>query len=204
MSKLFTAQLVLLGLIGMNQAYADADIIAPEGVVVVQVDQQVLGQGLFTPKQARYVLPAGQHTIVAKYNRLFDTGADDHDVLKSDPVMLTFTVADQQQYQLRWANEPKDYKAAKQYAKQPILQLIDGQGQVVASQQGVAPATGSSLLGTVTQVLGVSQQPIQITPAVPVAPASTSRLQQLEQLWQSASSNERQQMATWILSQSKF
>jgi uncharacterized protein YccT (UPF0319 family) len=189
----FTA--IALGLtasITAAQVWADAEIVVPESVVVVGIDGQETGNtGFFTRKHTSIHLPAGEHTITARYDRLYQLNADEHEIVRSKAVTIRAVFADQQGYVLGWAPEPDSLEEAHNFIKQPTLVVKAPGGQVVASQKG-ALNQSTSLVASVMQGynnLTTSDE------------GKTDALQHLQSLWGQATTQQRKQFKQWLTTQ---
>ena len=187
--------MTLLGLMAcstgmINTAWAAAEISVPESVIVLGVDGQETGNtGLFSRKNTSFQLPAGEHTIMARYDRLFDINGDDFDVVRSKGVTIKAVLSDQQTYILGWQPEPTTREEALAFVKQPTLKISTTKGQVVASQQG-AVMQSTSLLGGVMQ--GINHLTSNgIEPQI-------QALDALKSQWLKASAEDKQQFQLWI------
>lgn len=173
-------------------AWADAEVSVPESVVVLGIDGQETGNtGLFSKKHTTIKLPAGEHTITARYDRLFQLNADDHDVVRSKGVTVRAVFADQQSYALAWQGEPDEHDAAVSFAKQPTLLVKALDGRVVASQKG-ALTQSTSLMSAVMQ--GYSNLTTSNE-------GKTDALQHLQTLWGQATTEQRKQFKQWLAKQ---
>jgi len=177
----------------INTSWAAAEISFPENVIVLGVDGQETGNtGLFARKKSSFQLPAGEHTIMARYDRLFQINGDDFDVVRSKGVTIKVVLADQQSYVLGWLPEPTSREEALAFVKQPTLKISTTSGQVVASQQG-AVLVNTSLLGGVMQGINhltSSGVEAQIQP-----------LDALKSQWSKASAEDQKQFKLWIQQQ---
>ena len=124
---------------------------------------------------------------------------------------LKAELQDNKTYRLTLVNPPKDYDDAKQYVKQPIIAIVDEQGNTVAQQQALdnapKPLLGSSLFKRVLDFRSNNGQKDLTRTGTDASTASTttvnavkgSTVEQLKQLWQSASEQERQQFMQSII-----
>jgi len=184
-----------VGLIALTTSaavWADAVISVPENVVVLGIDGQETGNtGLFSTKHTTIKLAAGEHTITARYDRLFPASGGDYDIVRSKGVTVRAIFADQQTYTLGWQAEPDDHDAAVTFAKQPTLLVKAAGGQVVASQKGLLTQS-PSLLSSVIQgynTLTTSDE------------GKTDALQHLQTLWGQATTEQRKQFKQWLAQQ---
>lgn len=181
---------LLVGLSGLS--HADAVLNLGDGVVVTAIDGQEVSTGLLSPRQTRYVLSAGQHVIAARFERLYDISADDHDIVKSASVQITTpALVDQYVYQLNLVDEPNSYHQAVQYAKAPTLRLNDAQGQTIVQVNGQQPQ-GTSLLAGINRALG------QLNPVAEPSIVPPTVMTTFKTLWQTANSDERKAIAQYV------
>lgn len=177
----------------MNTSWAAAEVTFPENVIVLGIDGQETGStGLFTRKKSSFQLPAGEHTIMARYDRLFQINGDDFDVVRSKGVTIKVVLADQQTYVLGWQPEPTSREEALEFVKRPTLKISTTSGQVVASQQG-AVQQNTSLFGGVMQ--GINHLTSNnIEPQI-------QPLDALKSQWAKASPEDKKQFQIWIQQQ---
>ncbi len=177
----------------MNTSWAAAEVTFPENVIVLGIDGQETGStGLFTRKKSSFQLPAGEHTIMARYDRLFQINGDDFDVVRSKGVTIKVVLADQQTYVLGWQPEPTSREEALEFVKRPTLKISTTSGQVVASQQG-AVQQNTSLFGGVMQ--GINHLTSNnIEPQM-------QPLDALKSQWAKASPEDKKQFQIWIQQQ---
>ncbi len=179
---------LLIGLSGLS--HADAVLNLGDGVVVTAIDGRELSLGLFSPRQTHYVLPAGEHVIAARFERLYDVSADDHDIVKSASIQMAMPVLmDQQHYQLDLVGAPSSHQQALQYAKSPTLRLMDAQGQALLEVNG-QQSQNPSLLAGINRVLGGLSDAVTQPSVEPPTVMNTFKT-----LWQTANSDERKAIA---------
>lgn len=177
----------------INTSWAAAEISVPENVIVLGVDGQETGNsGLFTRKHSSFQLPAGEHTIMARYDRLFQINGEDFDVVRSKGVTIKVVLADQQSYVLGWQPEPTSHEEALDFVKQPTLKISTKSGQLVATQQG-AVLQSTSLFGGVMQ--GINYLTSN-TIGSQIQPLDALKLQ-----WSKASVEDKNQFKIWIQQQ---
>lgn len=176
----------------INTSWAAAEITFPENVIVLGVDGQETGNsGLFARKKSSFQLPAGEHTIMARYDRLFQINGDDFDVVRSKGVTIKVVLADQN-YVLGWQPEPASLEEAREFVKRPTLKISTSTGQVVATQQG-AVQQNTSLFGGVMQ--GINHL---------TSGGIETQIQPLDALkseWSKASDEDKKHFKIWIQQQ---
>ena len=202
-----------------TSAQAAVTLVTPEEIPVLALDQQEVNGSFFRSNKTTYKLDPGTHEIAVRYEQLFNLTNGDHDILKSAVVSVRANLEDNKTYRLSLVNPPKNYDVAKDYVKQPIIAVLDEQGKVIAQQQGLdnapKPMLGSSFFNrvmdfrnkpemqkdlTTSQTDNNSQA---VTSSVKVSTVSTTgandNLEQLKQLWQNASKQEREQFMQFII-----
>ena len=225
--KKLTISTLLIGAGSVSMlSHAEVTLLVDDHIKVTAINGQELQQSAFQPLTKKFTLQPGQHAITAKYDRLYDLRRDEHDYLRSGNVSVVAELADNQTYRLVMLNQPEDYKAAKEYAKQPTL-AIQQNGTVIASQQAMAGSQGSlfaglgKALGGVFDGSGDAEMQNQRAIAAISAPtisaqnnmgagastsitqttntnASTDKLDQFMQIWLQATPAEREKMRQWI------
>ena len=206
--------------------HADVMITAPEEIDVVAINDQEISGGLFSASENRYKLDAGVHNISVRYKQLFEHRTGEHDVLKSDIVTLNqVQLQDGQNYKLTLVGAPSNFEEGKTFAEQPTVGVENAQGQLIAKQIGAnskaKPWLSKGLFGSVMDLRSKDDEPknvstqssmisaqtaknvptaVQTQPVTQNASAS-GKAQQLIQLWQSATPQERQKFTAWLAEQ---
>lgn len=209
-------------------SHAAVTLLVDDYIKVTAINGQEVEQSLFQPLTQKFTLQPGQHAITAKYDRLYKLPRDEHDYLRSGNVSVTAELADNQTYRLTMPNQPENYDAAKDYAKQPTL-AVQQNNTVIASQQGLANNNGGLFAGLGKAIGGVfggsgdaelqNQRAIaalnQPTASAQsntgsmssntytVTPATTSNqspntLDSFMQLWLQATPAEREKIRQWV------
>lgn len=192
-------------------AFANIHLTVDEHIKVTAINGQEIKHGALQPLKREFILDAGRHVITAHYDRLFDLTRGEHDYLKSANLTITADLEDNQTYQLVMPNQPNNYRAAKEYAKNPTL-AISQNGKLLAFEQtseghsGVLSALGDSigrLFGrhdgiTANQRVIISQNPSSSQPATKTMVTPKDNLDGFMQLWLDASPEEREKIRQWI------
>ncbi len=164
----------------------------PELIQVLSIDGQEANSNFFGGRSHIQYVSVGEHVLSVRYTQLFNLTADEHDILKSKPMAIRFMAEAGKSYQLS-VTPPKRYDAAKEFAKQPDIKLIDkttGAAQQAISVKSYAEA---SLVDTIGKAFQSNDD--QKTSTV------NSNVQLLQDLWLRASPQERQAFAAWLASQ---
>ena len=133
---------------------AAVTLLVDDHIKVTAINGQEIQQSAFQPLTKSFTLQPGQHAITAKYDRLYNLPRDEHDYLRSGNVSVTAELADNQTYRLAMPNQPEDYEAAREYAKQPTL-AVQQNNTVIASQQSMADNQGGLFSGLGKAIGGV-------------------------------------------------
>lgn len=191
---MYTKILLSTLLFGLSTiALADVTITADDDIKITAINGQVVNQSLLQTTKQSFTVKSGQTVITARYDRLFNLSRNDHDVVKSAPITLTATLADNGQYRLTMPNLPSDYQSIKTYIKAPTLALMQGD-TVITKQQGLAKSSGLSLGGLFGKA---NEQHEQAIANLPVAtPANT--LDEFMKLWLNANESEREKIRQWV------
>ena len=197
---------------------AEVTLLVDDYIKVTAINGQEIQQSAFQPLTKKFTLQPGQHAITAKYDRLYNLPRDEHDYLRSGNVSVIAQLADNQTYRLTMPSQPEEYKAAREYAKQPTL-AVQQNNTIIASQQstgnnqgglfsGLGKALGGVFSGSgdaelqnqraiasLDQPAVASQGTVQQTTSVN---SSNSNLDQFMQIWLQATPAEREKMSQWI------
>ena len=223
--KKLTTSALLIGAGSVSMlSHAAVTLLVDDHIKVTAINGQEVQQSAFQPLTKKFTLQPGTHAITAKYDRLYNLRRDEHDYLRSGNVSVTAQLADNQTYRLTMPNQPEDYEAAKDYAKQPTL-AIQQNNTIIASQQGMAGNQGGLLSGLGKAIGGVfggagdaelqnqraiaaleqpATQPAQSSvntgtaQPVPAAVQTGNTLDSFMQLWLQATPAEREKIRQWI------
>lgn len=199
-----------------SAAFSAVTVTAPEEIKIVAVNDQEVSAGLLRSNQ-QYKLDAGENAISVRYTEFFQHADNSHDILRSGIVTVkTPVLKDGENYRLALIDAPKNFDAAQKYKDQPIIGLYDQQKQLLVKQAGAKAeqkawfstgAFGSSSVDlTKTKTAAPANQPAPVyAQAASVSGTDTARAvaadQQLVQLWQKSSKQERQKFMSWLAEQ---
>lgn len=226
LNNIFKLNVAMLGLILSASTFAASTITSSETIVVLAINEQAVKSSLLQNKKDFKVDP-GQVSLSVRYQEYFDHRNGQHDILKSGVVNLQAPqLQDNQRYQLRLVNPPKDFDAAQKYVEQPTIALYDQNNQLVVQQTGANGVAKSGLLrglfsksNDFTQAKSNTQHQPQAVYGQAVANAQVQSFdeprvigsntvnnakgsdQQLIQIWKKASKSERQKFMSWLADQ---
>lgn len=150
-------------------------------VIIERINDRT-AESAFIGQVHTYQLAPGHYTIVAQYADLFELTSDDFETVRSDAVRLAFQAEPGRHYRIEHV-PVKGVKAARTFAKQPELRIVDVErGEVAHSTPNGTPgmmATGSE-----------SGQTQDIT--------ASSMLTIMQVSWQNATPEERAAFLCWV------
>ena len=206
-------------------AFSAVTITAPEEIKIVAVNDQEVNTGLFRSANNQYKVDAGESLISVRYTQYFEHLNGEHDIVKSGVVTLkTPLLKEGENYRLDLVNAPASFEAAKKYAEQPIIALVDNNKQLLVQQTGAnteqKPWLGQGIFAKATDLTQKKSTPVNqpapvytqavidlgaTSPANLSSSASTYSAntadQQLIQLWKNANKAERQKFMAWLAEQ---
>lgn len=166
----------------------------PETIHILSIDGKEQNSSFFGARNRQQVLTTGEHILSVRYSQLFNLTADEHDIIKSKPLAIRFVAEAGKHYQLV-ADAPKRYEAAKEFAKNPTIRLVDkttGNSQSAVLVKSYAEA---SLVDTIGKAFQNSTDENQ------AATSHSNNAQLLQELWLKATPQERQAFAAWLAAQ---
>ena len=191
--------LLLLGLLA-TPLHA-AELLLASELVVDAVNGEKRTNLLFG-NAAKLTLAAGEQRLLVRYKDLFELGADEHEVVSSEALLLAFTLPAEGNYQLQ-LDAPSNVKAARAFAKAPQLRLIDAKGQPIAmtilteaqQQQLWQAAATPTASATATTAVPAAIGATAVTAAAAAQGNGEQQMvsEQLHYWWQKADAQTRQQ-----------
>jgi uncharacterized protein YccT (UPF0319 family) len=170
-----------------------AHLQVPELIQIMAIDGQERTGNFFGSRAMTLDLSAGEHVLSVRYSQLFQLGADDHDIIKSKPMAIRFTAEAGKTYQLN-VNPPKRYEAAKEFAKQPDIRLVDKTSGTSQQATLIKSYAEASLVDSIGKAFQSSED------SAAIKATTASNVQLLQDIWQRASTEERQAFAAWLAS----
>lgn len=208
-----------------DSAFSAVTITAPEEIKIVALNDQEVNTGLFRSDNNQYKVDNGESLISVRYTQYFGHLNGEHDIVKSGVVTLkTPSLKDGENYRLDLINAPASFEAAKKYAEQPIIALVDKNKQLLVQQTGAnteqKPWLGQDIFAKATDLMQKKSVPLNqpapvytqaavvsgaTSPASLNSSVSTHSVntadQQLIQLWKNANKAERQKFMAWLAEQ---
>ena len=162
----------------------------PELIQVLSIDGQE-GNSHFLGSRAHVQqLTVGEHVLSVRYTQLFNINADEHDILKSKPMAIRFTAEAGQTYLLS-VTPPKRYDAAKEFAKQPDIRLINKTAGTSQQAIQIKSYAEASLVDSIGKAFQSSDESVS---------KQSDNVQLLQDIWLRATPTERQAFAAWLAS----
>ena len=141
-------------------------------------------------------LQPGDYRIIAYYKNLFELSGNEHDVVKSDPVLFRVTGQAGARHRLAFA-VPANVSEAKELAKQFSGYSVD----LATNERRPTEASGMMLSQGFLSVPTAEPEPLYES----VSPASEglSHSDLLKASWRNATAEERREFLRWIAEQSE-
>lgn len=159
-----------------------ASLTLGEDVRLLQVDNAAVRQGIFAKSASAIELDEGPHTLLVRYDRLFELGRNAHEQVRGGNVEISFEVESGRAYHLATKDAPTSLVGAKAFAKAPVFVITKDNAPLHTLEVETAPSSG--ILG---QLLGVD-----------TAPSTGDKVARFKILWESASTQERARIQEWI------
>lgn len=215
--------IAMAALLGTTSVFSAVTLNVAEEIKIVAVNDQEVSGGLFS-KNENYKLDAGINKISVRYTDYFQHHDNSHDILKSGVVTVTTPgLQDGQTYRLGLINPPKDFDEAQEYKNQPVIGLYNSQNQLLVQQSGAVEVKKSlfggagGFLSKTLDLTTKSQTPVNQPPVLYQATVQQDQVkndvntvqgqlnisadQQMIQIWQKASKQERQKFMSWLATQ---
>ena len=161
--------------------------------IVVINERRVEGiNKLFSLDDRTLHLQPGEYRIIAYYKNLFELSGNNHEVVKSDPVMYRVSGAAGSRHRLSF-DEPADVDEAREMAKNFAGYSLN----LATAEQRPTEASGMML----SQGFLTIQSAPEVASVSTVAPendAGLSHIDLLKASWQSATAEERRAFLRWI------
>jgi uncharacterized protein YccT (UPF0319 family) len=133
-------------------------------------------------------LPPGDYIVRLRYRDIWPIGADDHDVVQSEPIELAFNAAPGLSYQISYP-KPDTYESAKKFAEHPAITVVDVSSRMMVSE--TVRDTNSGIRKT--------ENRLRLSPpsAIPT-PEAKGDMKSMQDWWEKASPEERAEFQRWI------
>src|SRR5690606_3007750 len=146
-------------------AFSAVTITAPEEIKILAVNDQEVNTGLFRSANNQYKVDAGESLISVRYTEYFEHLNGEHDIVKSGVVTLkTPLLKNGENYRLDLVNAPSSFEAAKTYAEQPVIALMDNNKQILVQQSGAnteqKPWLGQGIFAKATDLTQKKSTPV--------------------------------------------
>ena len=185
------APTICLALDDSSQAVTEKVFLeVPELVQVLSIDGQEGYSNFLGGRSRIQELSVGEHVLSVRYTQLFNINADEHDILKSKPMAIRFTAEAGQTYQLS-VTPPKRYDAAKEFAKQPDIRLINKTAGTSQQAIQIKSYAEASLVDSIGKAFQSSDESVS---------KQSDNVQLLQDIWLRATPTERQAFAAWLAS----
>lgn len=165
------------------------------------------GRSVSLPMMLEYpytvTLSAGPHTLAFQYGEAWGRGQS-NELVRSAIMELNFDARSGEHYQLDFQRPESvsSYDLAEDYIAGFSAWLVDAQGQKIAARStGNLGGIGGKLASIASVSESAANKPAAVrveTPAESTTEPST-RLQSMQQLWESASDDEKKSFMQWVV-----
>jgi hypothetical protein len=160
----------------------------PELIQILSIDGQEGNSNFLGSRAHIQQLTVGEHVLSVRYTQLFNINADEHDILKSKPMAIRFTAEAGQTYQLS-VTPPRRYEAAKEFAKQPDIRLVNKTAGTSQQAIQIKSYAEASLVDSIGKAFQSSDESVS---------KQSDNVQLLQDIWLRATPTERQAFAAWL------
>jgi len=161
-SKQSLALLIFLSSMLSTSVTAIPSLHVTEKFVVVSVNGQSFSSGLFS-NEARVPLKKGTNKIALRYKELFEESlGDDHEVVTSNIFVVRLSIQKEQIYTLQYLR-PHDASAARRYAREPKISIIDSLGENIRVENIYLASQSTGFVNQATRINMPAQPMINIT-----------------------------------------
>lgn len=119
-----------------------------------------------------FFFPAGKNQIEFRYKKFWQTGADNHEVVRSLPFVLEASLEAGHTYKIDY-QMPVDLDSSREFAKKPQVRILDEGGKVLAFKE----------------IAQASERP---------ADSQQNAAEMLHYWWEKASADQRRDFEQWI------
>ncbi len=124
-----------------------ATLTLPEELIPLQVDDNPVSSSFFR-KVSSLELRPGSHMLKLKYEDLYETGYDDHQVVESDPFWLQIEIGQAPSYKLVF-DRAATAEGARNFANSPEVRLVAKGGKIagttkVTREKNAVPAANTA------------------------------------------------------------
>ncbi len=106
-------------------------IALPLDLEVIELDGRVISQGKqrFRSDAMTLVLPPGPHQLIVVYETLWDLDGDNHEVIRSQPILFEFDARNGEQWSFDY-ERPVQIKQARTFAENSLIRLVSREQQI--------------------------------------------------------------------------
>ncbi len=172
-----------------------ACLIVPNAIDAYSIDEQAVYDFLLKAGKSEIHLLPGPHSVVARYNALWNEGPQGQQAVKSRLIGMNFTAQAGHVYRIAFP-EPQDLASAVKFADHVQLWIEDTQPgtPAPATTHATPPAPAAAIQNATTTPSSATPQ----SPPVAKSVAESLPLQNLMFWWQKADAQDRRQFREWI------
>jgi len=142
--------------------FAAPVLIVTDKFTVISVNGESFSHGLFQQK-AEVNLKTGSNKIALRYKELFEGDyGDEHEIISSDIFVIQTDIEKKQNYTLQYL-KPSDVSAARRYAREPVVSIVDQQGHRLKVENIYLAAQSTGFVNQATRIKLPKQEMLNIT-----------------------------------------
>ncbi len=171
---------IRVGVLGSGEQSAFLEV--PNQLTLVSVDE-VKTNYLLQNQGRGFLLPAGEHLLRVRFEQVWDTATDEHDIITSAVEELNVNLLAGERYRLQAPGDFSSLEAARAYARSYTPQLQGKQAQAGSARLNQGKKVVANSVLNVTQ-----EHPIQTSAIV----------EALKTLWLQTSEQEHSLFLEWV------
>lgn len=156
-----------------------AQVIVPAEIHIKRIGKKKFPSLLTSGDSKTYLLAAGTHTVELRYEQLWELDADNHDIVKSDSIEMSWNLKPGHSYTLEFI-PAKNYEAALELSKSFSPRLSSGIATAIPAQSAPAPDIAKT------------------AEATPLPVPESAELSALKSWWSRSNREDRQEFLNWI------
>lgn len=178
-------------------------LVVPEPLRVRSLNGRSVGLPMMLKFPYTVTLSAGPHTLAFQYGETWGQGSS-NELVRSAIMELNFDARSGESYQLDFKRPESvsNYDLAEDYVADFSAWLVDAQGRQIAAR---STDNSGGFAGKLASVVGVNESanvvpaPVQVEASTDSTAQPSSRLESMQQLWESANDEEKKSFMQWVV-----
>lgn len=111
-----------------------AAIKLPDELEITRVNGKEYETPMVRTENQHFFFPSGTNQIEFRYKKLWQVGADDHDIVRSLPFLIEASLQAGHTYKIDYS-AAKDLAESREFAKKPQIRILDEGGKALAFKE---------------------------------------------------------------------